>query len=165
MAKFYHQIDQASSIRPVRYYFAYGMNTNIGEMDYRCPDAIFIGSGRIKNHKLAFRTHADIEQSNNDEILGVVWQITNDCERNLDMLEGYPFYYDKVEFIVALDNPYKNMTHVMAMAYQMVNQQGYFPPGERYKQCLIDGYTSHNVDVDQIYKALEESYNYDTVRN
>ena len=53
------------------------MNTNVGEMRYRCPGAECIGSASIANYKLAFRTHADIEESQGSEIKGVVWQITD----------------------------------------------------------------------------------------
>jgi len=139
-----------------RFYAAYGMNTNMGEMAYRCPGAVCIGAGSIADYKLTFRTHADIEACEGSEIKCVVWQITPECECNLDMLEGYPFYYIKKEFVVKLDNMYKNMTHLSAMAYQMTNQTGNEFPGDWYVDCLLEGYAEHGVDVDQIYQALEE---------
>ena len=37
-----------------RYYFAYGMNTNIGEMSIRCPLAINLGKCTLKNYELKF---------------------------------------------------------------------------------------------------------------
>ena len=43
-----------------RYYFAYGMNTNIGEMTSRCPKAINLGRCTLKGFELKFRLHADI---------------------------------------------------------------------------------------------------------
>ena len=155
MAQFYSKISKESSIRAVKYYFAYGMNTNIAEMTYRCPDAVCIGPARIKNYKLAFRTHADIELTDGEDICGVMWKITAACERNLDSLEGYPYYYDKRDFIVELDKPMLDMTHFVAMAYQMVDQTGYEPPGDRYLQCLLEGYSDNGVSTDQIYRALE----------
>ena len=33
-------------------YFAYGMNTNLNAMSYRCPDAILIGKAVIAEQKL-----------------------------------------------------------------------------------------------------------------
>ncbi len=80
MAKFYSQISKESSIRPVRYYFAYGMNTNLGEMSYRCPAAVCIGPAKIRGFQLAFRTHADIEYSQDSVIQGVMWKISPQCE-------------------------------------------------------------------------------------
>ena len=158
MAKFYSQVSQTSPVRPVKYYFAYGMNTNIGEMSYRCPNAVCIGPAKIKNYKLVFRNHADIERADDGYVHGVMWKITSNCEQSLDLLEGYPFYYDKKEFIVELDKPMLDMTHFLAMAYQMVDQTTVSPPSQSYMDCLIEGYTTNNVNVDQIYRALEESY-------
>jgi gamma-glutamylcyclotransferase (GGCT)/AIG2-like uncharacterized protein YtfP len=134
------------------------MNTNVSEMAYRCPNAVCIGTAKIKNHKLVFRTHADIEAAEDNEILGVIWKISPECEFNLDILEGFPHYYDKKEFIAVLDKPMLDMSHLVVMAYQMTNHVGYEPPSEAYKQCLVDGYNVHGVDVDQIYRALEQSY-------
>jgi gamma-glutamylcyclotransferase (GGCT)/AIG2-like uncharacterized protein YtfP len=143
----------------VKYYFAYGMNTNIGEMTYRCPGAVCVGSGRIANYQLVFRTHADIERSEDGVIYGVVWKITDRCEQSLDVLEGYPYYYDKKEFVVELDRPHGDITHIIAMAYQMTDQSYYAPPNKRYLDCLMEGYVSHNVDTDQIHRALETVIN------
>lgn len=157
MAQFYNQINQASSIRPVKYYFAYGMNTNIGEMSYRCPDAVCIGSASIKNYKLVFRTHADIERAEDSVIRGVLWKITPRCESSLDMLEGYPYYYDKQDFIVELNKPMQGNTHVVAMAYQMFDQTTYNPPSQSYLNCLLQGYADNGVNTDQIYQALDMS--------
>jgi gamma-glutamylcyclotransferase (GGCT)/AIG2-like uncharacterized protein YtfP len=135
-----------------RYYFAYGMNTNAHGMSQRCPDAVCISPGTIKDQKLAFRYHADIEYSLGDAVSGVVWAITDACEFSLDCLEGYPHYYDKREFVVELPTGQQ----IVAMAYQMTNQTRYELPADHYRDCLLEGYIEHEVDVDQIYQALEE---------
>lgn len=163
MAQFYSKISEASKIQAVRYYFAYGMNTNIREMTHRCPDAVCVGAAKIKNYRLVFRTHADIERSENNVICGVLWKITARCENSLDLLEGYPYYYDKRDFIVEVDKPIEGMTNFVAMAYQMVDQNFYSPPSQHYVDCLVDGYVNNGVNVDQIYWALEESNNEDKI--
>lgn len=156
MAQFYSKISEAGKIQTVRYYFAYGMNTNIREMTYRCPRAVCIGPAKIKNYRLVFRTHADIERAENEVISGVLWKITELCEESLDLLEGYPYYYDKKEFVVELDKPFSDMTHVVAMAYQMNDQSYYSAPSKRYIDCLMEGYVDNNVATDQIHRALKE---------
>jgi gamma-glutamylcyclotransferase (GGCT)/AIG2-like uncharacterized protein YtfP len=135
-----------------RYYFAYGMNTNAKGMADRCPDAVPVGPGIIRDQKLAFRHHADIEYSPGNIVSGVVWVITDACEFSLDCLEGFPVYYDKRNFIVELETGKK----IVAMAYQMTNQTGNEFPGAWYMDCLLEGYADHGVVVDQIYQALEE---------
>ena len=159
MAKFYSQISKESPIRAVKYYFAYGMNTNLSEMTLRCPKAIPLGPVYIRNYRLAFRTHADIEPAEGQLVHGALWSITEDCERSLDMLEGYPYYYTKRDFIVESDRPLgrHSNTRFVAMAYQMVDQDGYAPPGSRYLECLLEGYKDNGVVTDQIYQALEQA--------
>lgn len=159
MAKFYYQEREASSFQPVNtFYFAYGMNTNIKGMANRCPDAICLGHGTIRNFKLAFHSHADIEHLHNNILHGVVWKITQSCEYQLDVLEGYPLYYIKRDFVVELEKPYNDMTHVKAMAYLMTEPGEYSPPSEWYKECLLEGYAENGVPTEQIYRAIEESY-------
>mgnify|MGYP002508533176 CR=1 FL=1 len=36
-------------------YFAYGSNINLGQMDYRCPDASVVGPVFLDNYELLFR--------------------------------------------------------------------------------------------------------------
>lgn len=157
MAQFYSKISQENSIRAVKYYFAYGMNTNIREMTYRCPMAKCLGPGVIDNYKLVFRTHADIEKSEGSTIHGVLWSITDRCEKSLDLLEGYPHYYIKQDFIVKPYRQIGNSTHLIAMAYQMKDQTGYAEPSQHYLECLLEGYKDNNVNNKQIYQSIMET--------
>lgn len=139
-----------------RFYFAYGMNTNIGEMSYRCPKAKNLGRCTLQNYELKFRLHADIDRSEGHVMEGVLWEITEDCERALDSLEGYPYYYDKMEFIVIQDKPNKyGHTHSIAMAYVMTNKGAEQAPSLQYKQCLIEGYTANGLDVDKLTSKID----------
>jgi hypothetical protein len=139
-----------------RYYFAYGMNTNIDEMTQRCPRAINLGKCILKDYELKFRHHADIDYKHGSEMEGVLWDITPDCERALDCLEGYPYYYDKIEVIV---DPFKlvnNNSHIVAMAYVMTSKGSEQPPSVHYENCLIDGYTSNGLDVEKLTDKIDE---------
>ena len=137
-----------------RYYFAYGMNTNLREMARRCPAAISMGASKLLDHKFAFRMHADVEASQGDSVNGVLWDITEDCERALDNLEGYPYYYEKKEVVVNANNG----QNYIAMVYYMVDQGMVHPPSQGYYDCLVEGYTAHGVDVSQIDNALDFCY-------
>ena len=138
-----------------RYYFAYGMNTNIAEMSSRCPKAINLGKCILKGFELRFRLHADIDPVANSEMEGVLWDITEDCERALDRLEGYPFYYDKIEVVVNPTKLVRNMSHIMAMAYTMTRKGPEEHPGISYEQCLFEGYTANGLDVDKLTKKID----------
>ena len=75
-----------------RYYFAYGSNMNLEQMKYRCPAAEVVENVRLENYRLAFRGRAPEKGSCVD---GVLWKITEACEKNLDFYEGFPNFYGK----------------------------------------------------------------------
>ena len=138
-----------------RFYFAYGMNTNIAEMAMRCPKAINLGKCTLTGFELKFRLHADIDQVTGSEMEGVLWDITEDCERALDRLEGYPFYYDKIEVVVNPSKPINNMSHIVAMAYIMNNKGQEEAPSTGYEDCLIEGYTANGLDVNKLTTKID----------
>ena len=139
-----------------RYYFAYGMNTNIAEMSSRCPQAINLGRCTLKGFELRFRLHADIDQVAGSEMEGVLWDITEDCERALDRLEGYPFYYDKIEVTVNPDILVNKNSHIVAMAYIMTSKGDEQPPSTSYEDCLVEGYTANGLNVDKLTFKIDE---------
>lgn len=135
------------------------MNTNIGEMTFRCPQAQLIGTAVLKDHMLAFKTHADVEFCPGREVQGVLWQITEQCELSLDILEGYPVYYEKFDYVVTNSQGQR----VEAMLYQMplassCNRASM--PSTHYVECLVEGYEDNGLDTGQIYRALEEFSEY-----
>jgi hypothetical protein len=138
----------------MRYYFAYGYNTNKSHMKIRCPAADCIGPAYLENYKLVFRNHADIEHDLSKGMWGVLWSLSKDCEFSLDQFEGFPFYYIKKEVVVKPLNgkPYEN---IIAMVYKMTRDSQYSLPTESYKQALVDGYTQSNICLSQINNALE----------
>lgn len=139
-----------------KYYFAYGMNTNIDEMARRCPKAVNLGRCTLNGFELKFRLHADIDQVLGTTMEGVLWKITDECEQALDSLEGYPFYYDKIDVVVIADKPINHMTHFRAMAYIMTTKGIEEPPSIHYEDCLVEGYTANGLDVQKLTAKIEE---------
>ena len=84
-----------------RYYFAYGSNMNLGQMRFRCPDAEVVGNVRLEDYRLAFRGRAPgngvatVLPEKGSYVDGVLWKITEACEKNLDFYEGFPNFYGK----------------------------------------------------------------------
>jgi hypothetical protein len=130
-------------------YLAYGMNTNIDQMASRCPGSVSIGRVDIPDHRLVFRGVADIEESVGDVLQTVMWDITDECELALDMLEGFPTFYGKKYIDVQINNKtYK------AMIYQMIGDRlDYSHPSNYYQYLLEEGYKDHGLDLNQIYNA------------
>ena len=123
-------------------YFAYGMNTNVSEMAKRCPKAVSFGRCILPNFELRFRHHADIDLVPGSTMEGVLWEITPECEKALDSLEGYPYYYNKINVVLE--------DETIAMAYIMNNKGPEESPNVSYENCLIDCYLAHGLDVTKL---------------
>ena len=130
-----------------KFYFAYGMNTNVNEMMVRCPDAVNLGKCTLKDFELRFRHHADIDLVPGSKMEGVLWYVTSKCEKALDSLEGYPHYYNKINVVIN-DN-------IIAMAYIMNNKGFETPPNIQYENCLVDGYSFNGLDVDKLTTKID----------
>jgi hypothetical protein len=129
---------------------SYGMNTNITQMALRCPAAINLGICKLDNHRMVFSEHADVEESIGDTIYCVLWDITDECERILDKLEGYPNYYDKKR----VDILYQNNLCQATIYYMTGGYTSYRPPTAYYQHMLEEGYQAHGIDLSQIYDAI-----------
>ena len=132
-------------------YFAYGMNTNQEQMAWRCPKAVSLGAAELPEYELAFRTHADINPVPGSSMEGVLWEITDECLAALDQLEGYPSYYTRYEVDVFHDNKWKK-----ALVYKM-NSSGFASPSAGYLRMLVEGYSDHGCDLQQLYDAIDQA--------
>jgi Gamma-glutamyl cyclotransferase, AIG2-like len=130
-------------------YFAYGMNTNKQQMAIRCPKAQSLGPAKLPDHEFRFSIHADIIPNPEFDTDGVLWEITDECERALDALEGFPLYYLKKQVRVLYNGNY-----VDAMTYYMTGDLPDDYPSDVYLDMLFEGYAEHGVDDDQIYDSL-----------
>ena len=76
------------------YYFAYGSNMNLDQMEYRCPSAQVVGNVRLEDYRLTFCSHnpdrgvATILPEKGSHVDGVLWRITGACEKSLNRYEG-----------------------------------------------------------------------------
>ena len=75
-------------------YFAYGSNINLGQMEYRCPDASVVGPVTLENYELLFRegrtgSYLTIEPKEGASVPVAAWSVTAEDEAALDRYEGY----------------------------------------------------------------------------
>ena len=101
----------------------------------RCPDARYLGNTMLKDWRLIFKSVATIEKDLGKHVPVGVFQITEECEKALDIYEDYPQLYDKKELNVILDG-----TQVTAMTYIMVGKYGIAPPSRKYFNVISEGY-------------------------
>ncbi|NFE94350.1 gamma-glutamylcyclotransferase family protein [Clostridium botulinum] len=141
----------------VKLYGAYGSNMNLEQMNDRCPKAMVVGNGILEGYKLTFRGKykgvANIEPCKGRSVPIVLWEITQDCERALDLYEGYPRLYVKKEVQVKVkDKLIKAMVYVMASEYTNMAAA----PTEYYFNVIARGYSDNEVDLKPLQIAYSE---------
>jgi len=138
--------------KSVKLYFAYGMNTNKEEMAYRCPGARSLGKAVLLGYRFEFKSFATIVPSPKEQVEGVLWTITDSDESALDMLEGYPEFYDKKTVSVEHANQsYIAMTYIMGP-----REQGY-APSDGYYSMVSEGYQTFGLSQRQLLDAKNRS--------
>lgn len=141
-----------------RYYMAYGSNLSVEQMKVRCPDAKIVGMAVLKDWKLVFKMHADIEPCEGRTVPVLVWEISERDERNLDLYEGYPSYYIKKELDITLtDLDGENPREITAMVYVMTEGHSQRMPMKGYYNVLWDGYERFRFNTDQLELAMSEA--------
>ena len=138
-------------------YLAYGSNLNHQQMAERCPNANYLGSTELKNWRLIFKSVATIERELGKYVPVGIFQITNECEKALDIYEDYPHLYDKKELDIILDG-----IQVTAMTYVMVAKYGIAPPSRKYFNVISEGYKNCGLNSDFLLEAEEYSIKADT---
>lgn len=136
-------------------YAAYGSNLNLKQMAHRCPSAIAYAKGVLNNWELVYRgkknnAHATIIKKSGSFVPVLIWEISPHNEYQLDIYEGFPYYYFKKNVLVDLNGMKKK-----AMVYIMDEHQ---PPGKptlRYINTIRAGYIDNNMDISIFERSLE----------
>ena len=118
------------------YYFAYGSNMNLDQMKYRCPDAEVVENVRLEG------SHVD----------GVLWKITEKCERSLDLYEGYPQLYGKEEICVKNVAGKERSVMVYTMNAPYKDQPSL--PSQFYLTGILEGCHQNQLPVKNVTDAL-----------
>ena len=135
-------------------YFSYGMNTNLAQMARRCPQAVSLGAAVLPGFRFEFKSFATVVADYESDAVGVVWEISDDCEDALDILEGYPVYYTKQIVTVLIDG-----TPHTAMTYLMYPDEQLSLPSNSYYNMVADGYEDHGISIDQLNLAIDRVQN------
>ena len=141
-----------------RLYFAYGSNINLDQMAHRCPAAQVVGPVVLENYKLLFRGNtrgngvATIKPHKGREVHGLLWKITPECERALDVYEGFPRLYDKQDVTVR-DRSGREIT---VMAYVMTDlYKEPAAPSDHYYNGILEGYRQNGLPAAALKKAWD----------
>lgn len=138
-------------------YLAYGSNMSFEQMEYRCPDASFIGTGYIEGYELLFKgsltgSYATIEPQKDSRVPVYIWVISERDEEALDIYEGFPNFYYKKQLPVKT-----KIGEITGMVYIMHEERKLGIPSGLYYNLLRSGYERYGWDLGILKKALEKS--------
>ena len=137
-------------------YFAYGSNINLDQMEYRCPDATVVGPVVLENYELLFRRNgcATIAPKEGEQVQGLLWSITQPCERSLDRYEGHPRFYNK-RMVTVRDSEGRSLS---AMVYIMDEQfREPMLPTDTYYNGILEGYRQNGLPTAELKKAWDHA--------
>lgn len=144
--------------KSIKLYFAYGMNTHKDQMSMRCPGARSMGRAVLPEHKFEFKSFATISPSAGHSLEGVLWTITKSDEWALDILEGYPKFYDKKSVVVEHEGQ-----RYIAMTYFMDPKEPIRAPSNSYYSLVSEGYQQFGISQSQLLNALPTALKLTTV--
>lgn len=133
-------------------YFAYGSNLNLKQMHSRCPDSKPVTKAKLKGYQLCFNRVADIVKKENGIVHGAVYIVSQDDIKSLDIYEGYPNNYTKIQVVVEDDqgNTHETFAYVMT-------QKGSQEPSEAYYNIIKQGYQDWQLPIKSLSDARERS--------
>ena len=128
------------------------MNTNTQGMAQRCPAAVALGRARLIGHQFRFSGPADVQVNRFSSVDGVLWDITEDCLKSLDALEGYPYYYNRKWAAVEFRH-----NDCEALVYFMQPGNKNSPPSSGYFATVLEGYEEFAVPTQQLWENVNFS--------
>lgn len=142
-----------------KFYFAYGSNMNLDQMEHRCPDAEVVGRAVLKDYRLVFRGGlngvASILPEQGKEVQGLLWKITSHCEQSLDFYEGYPNLYGKKEISVQTEKGEVASVTVYIMNEPYQSRPAL--PSLFYLKGILDGCEQNHLTQAEVHQAVEET--------
>ncbi|KAF4576681.1 hypothetical protein EYR40_000929 [Pleurotus pulmonarius] len=88
---------QTSLARPDVLYFGYGSNMWLEQMQRRCPNSPYVGIAVLEGWRWMIneRGYANVVPSAEDHVYGLVYKLSEEDEKSLDIYEGVPSDYVK----------------------------------------------------------------------
>lgn len=81
---------------------------NLDQMEFRCPDAEVIGNVVVKDYRLVFRGNsrgngvASILPEQGEQVSGVLWSITEKCEKAWITMKDIHIYMENRIFLCSV---------------------------------------------------------------
>lgn len=149
-----------------RFYLAYGSNLSVEQMLRRCPDAVYVGTADLNNMRLNFRgsktgSYLTVDPVKGETVPCLVWKVSDRDEAKLDIYEGYPKFYRKVNTKVDLYDLADGdlIRSIPAFYYRMDARKTIGIPSKYYLQVCFEGYKRFGFDLDVLDAAYDRAIN------
>ncbi|MEM0142697.1 MAG: gamma-glutamylcyclotransferase family protein [Candidatus Parvarchaeum sp.] len=122
------------------YYFAYGSNLERSRLHVRVGNWSSERNCLLDGYRLTFdsRGKADIIEDSNSKVYGVIYELSEEQMKILDVKEGVPRVYKRSAVSVKIDN-----RQVEAVAYIKVDKTEFSKPNAEYLNYIIEGLYEH----------------------
>lgn len=132
----------------MKYSIAYGRNLDLKRMKGKCPHCKLAGKVVLKDWQLSFKKYITVEPCKGGEVPVGVWEIDEQAEKELDIIEGFPTLYRKE--IVEID--FNGKTE-QVLVY-VINDTHPKYPDKAYLGRVLIGYDDFDFDKKFIYDAI-----------
>ena len=146
-----------------RYYLAYGSNLNIAQMQFRCPNAMVVGTAVIPDYELLFKgsltgAYLTIEPKQGAQVPVGVWEVSLADELRLDRYEGFPNFYYKKEMRIPVVDIRTGKTKLRdAFVYIMHEDRKLGIPTSFYMRTCLEGYKDFGFNTAFLFDAYDKS--------
>jgi gamma-glutamylcyclotransferase (GGCT)/AIG2-like uncharacterized protein YtfP len=137
-------------------YFAYGSNLNVEQMMERCPRCLPVAKLTLPDWRLYFSGVLNVERCEGRSTPGALYRVTPSDIAALDVYEGYPRLYGKVEFDVRL-----NAGNVEEAFLYAIPSAAEYSPSLSYFNVCEQGYRDWRLPLAELERAEDESYEAD----
>lgn len=143
------------------FYFAYGSNLNVERLKGRCPSTQKIAEGVLKGYKLGFQNNnsgrivANIIESPEDSVKGILYHIADAERKILDSCEGHPIVYKRTKVNIDIEgaNTVECETYIMEQTYRKEHFVPFDINKDRYK-----GIFKKKATYIPVYEEVEREY-------
>lgn len=142
-------------------YVAYGSNMNREQMRKRCPKATFNSVGLAQDSEFVFNHVATLHEQVGSTAPVVLWNMSTEDEKIMDVYEGFPHKYHKEQVTVKLDNG----EFVTGIAYVMNDKEHYGIPSDAYYNRISKGYLDAGFDIKLLEDAYDKAVEYEVEQN
>jgi gamma-glutamylcyclotransferase (GGCT)/AIG2-like uncharacterized protein YtfP len=126
-------------------YFAYGMLTNTEVMP---GNSIRLGAATLFDYEREMLCYANVYESTNSSVEGILWLIDPNILDQLDYTEGYPTFYTRVERTVKF-NGLSETAWVYTMTDESRARYKGSMPGTHYVNLVTQGLAEDGLSLDQ----------------